>query len=151
MIGDKELQRMLQRLPDRAQVKAVKPALRLAAKRIHPEIVKRVPVDTGRLKAAVEAEARPILLKRSKRSTMIGYLLGLPRREVIGIPLGEEGTKNYYPAFVEYGYTTKDGRTAAPRSYIRAAVDENIEHLHSTLARDINKGIIKQMRRLAKK
>lgn len=144
ILGAKELERALSLLPDKVQRSVVSSANLKVAKKIHPETVRRVPVDTGKLKAALQAQNKP---RKKTQATAVIYMLDLPTRAALGIDPADPW---YYPAIVEYGYTAKGGRQVPPHSYIRAAVDEMIDVWHGMMRHDINKGIEKQMRKLAK-
>lgn len=145
VLGAKALERALSKLPDKVQRSVVASANRKVAKKIHAETVRRVPVDTGKLKAALAAQNKP---RKVTRPTIVMYFLDLPVRSLLDI---DPSSPWYYPAHVEYGYTATGGRQVPPRSYLRAAVDEKIDVWHGMMRHDINKGIEKQMRRLAKK
>ena len=145
LLGSKELERALAKLPDLAQRTVVRAANRKVAKRVHAETMSRVPVKTGKLKAALAAENKPRLKTFPKA---VVYYLDLPKRELLGIAPDYPW---FYPFHVEYGYVSQYGVTVPPQSYIRAAVDENIDMLHGMMRHDINKGIERTLRRLAKK
>jgi len=144
LLGSKRLERMLKQIPDKMQRSVVASATRKVAKKIHAETISRVPVDTGALKAAMQAQNKP---RKVTTKTSVIYYLDLPGRELLDI---DPGSKWYYPAIVEYGYTS-GSVTVAPRSYIRSAVDEKIDVWHGSMRHDISKGIERQMRKLAKK
>ena len=144
LLGDKRLERMFREIPDKAQRTVVRSALRRVAKKVHAETMSRVPVKTGKLKAALAAENKPRLKTFPKA---VVYYLNLPRRDLLGIAPDYPW---YYPTHVEYGFVRQDGVTVPPHSYIRAAVDENLDVYHGMMRHDINKGIERTLRRLAK-
>lgn len=145
MLGDKELERALAKLPAKNERFAVRPALQKSAKRTHAEVIKRLsghPVTprSGRLLAAMTA-MKPKLLKGARG--FLGYVLGLPTRDQLDI---DPADKWFYPAIVEYGHPR-----AAPRSYLRAAVDDNLAAERTAIAADIGRGIRRQWARLNKR
>ena len=138
MLGNKELEKQLARLvTPAAQKKAIRPALRKAAKRIRPKIVARVSgnpveVQTGELRNAM-ATMKVKSLKRSR--SLLGATLELPEGRDIRIKINS----------VEYGHDRGAGRSAAPpHPFIRPAVDDGREQELNLIAADIGKGIIKQ-------
>lgn len=145
LLGAKELENALKKLPDIVQKRIVRSSLLKVAKRVHKETLARVPVDTGRLKAGLAAENKPVL---QKRQNAVVYYLNPPTRAFLGIAPDYEW---YYPWSLEFGYTRKDGFHVPPHPYIRPAVDENMDIYHGMMRRDINKGIVRNMKRLAKK
>ncbi len=145
ILGSKELERMLSLIPDKMQRSVVASANRKVAKKVHAYTMERVPVKTGKLKAALAAKNKP---RKKTFPTAVIYYLDLPDRAPLGIAPDYEW---YYPASLEYGFTNKYGINVPPHPFIRPAVDENIDILHGMMRHDINKGIEKQMRKLAKK
>ncbi len=145
VLGAKELERALSKLPDKVQRSVVRSANRKVAKKVHSETMQRVPVKTGKLKAALAAENKPRL---KTLPTAVVYYLDLPRRELLGISPKDPF---YYPTHVEFGFVSSSGKVVPPHSYIRAAVDENIDVYHGMMRHDINKGIIRNLKRMAKK
>lgn len=149
VLGAKELERALSKLPDKVQRTVVRSANRKVAKKVHSEVVRRAPVDTGTLKAAFQATNKPRL---KTYPTAVVYYLDFPTRAQLGIPADTKAKKQgFYPLHLEYGFISRFGRTVPPHPYIRPAVDENIDVYHGMMRHDINKGIIRNMRRLAKK
>ncbi len=150
MLGDKDLQRMLNKLPDKVQKKVVRPAFRKSAKRINEAMIQRlsgfpVGVVTGQTLLAFAAE--PVISVRLRGGEGIQYAARLPKRDALGISPDD---KYYYPNAIEYGYTTKGGRTEPPRSFMRAAVDENEDRELGVIRHDLRRGIELEARKLGK-
>lgn len=148
MIGDKELERMLTKLPDVVQRRVATSAIMKAAKTAHGLMIQAVSgnpvgVDTGRLLMAIAAE-KPV---KQRRPTAVVYYISLPERIRLGIP--PKG-RWYYPTHVEYGYTRKDGTTVPPKSFLRKPIDTHRSALIKQMGDDIRKGVIRNMKRLAK-
>ena len=149
VLGAKELERALSKLPDLTQRKVVRMTNRKVAIRVHKEVMRRVPVDTGNLRDALAAENKPRL---KKYPTAVVYYLDFPSRVALGIPKDTRANKQgYYPLHLEYGFINSRGVTVPPHPYIRPAVDDNIDVYYGIMRHDINKGIEREMRKLAKK
>ena len=150
LIGDKALIRALSKLPVTSQKKAVRPALRKAAKRLRGHIVENVSgtpvgVVSGRTLAAFTA-ARIRALKRSRSAIGVGVVM--PTREELGI---DPGDKWFHPAATEYGTVEREGRGSIDETrFIRDAVDIHKAREIATLGTDIGKGIERHWRRLTK-
>jgi hypothetical protein len=100
LIGDKALARALAKLPDKAEAKAVRPALRASAKRVHVLVIQAwsgVPmgVRTGRTLAAFAAQKVHAI---PRKGGWIGAAFDWPSRESLGISPED---KFYHPAVSE--------------------------------------------------
>ncbi len=141
MLGDKDLERMFRKLPAAMQDKALRPAVKAGAELARKEAIRRVPVDTGRLKAAMSAMR--IRTRLNKGILVAG--LPFPDRSDLGISPSDE---NFWPAAVEYGHAGPGGaartgsgkrasgrrtkgvtKAVAPRPFLRPAIDENRERI----------------------
>ena len=145
MLGDKELQRKLNRLTGPKAKTVVRSAIRKSAKRAQRRMVANlsgnpVGVDSGRLLAAIKGAK---VANASSRGTLY-YGVPLPTREQLGIPKKDRGGKKagYYPVILEYGTS----RMAA-RPWMRPAIDDTADSEKAQIGRDIGKGI----ERLARK
>jgi len=144
LLGDKELERKLAGLADKLQRKVVRTALHKTLNKIvKKEIVRRLsghPVQskTGRLRAAMKRGRVRSSAGRKARRT-IARAIPLPPREELGI---DPDDKFYYPAAVEYGHGN-----VPPKSFLRAAVDDNEERIKKHLARLIGEGIEREAAR----
>lgn len=140
MLGDKELQRKLNRLASPRAKAVVRAALRKGAKRAKQRVIANlsgapVQVRTGELRAAF-ANAK-IRSERMRGAIRLGVTL--PTRAELGIAAGD---KFYYPYAVEYGHS---GAPAYP--FIRPAVDDHEAEEVAAIGRDIGAGIEKEARR----
>lgn len=145
VVGVKAVSAMLGKLPDAAQKKAVRFALRRSAKRLKGHIVTNLsghPVAprSGRLLAAMK-RVKVQALKRSR--TRVGVFVALPTREELGIAPDDP---YYYPAAVEYGHSR-----APAKRFIRNAVNDHEAEELRMIGTDIGKGIEREARRLARK
>lgn len=136
LIGDKELERKLRKLPPKVQKQVVRPALVKVAKRARDDITAAMPVDTGKLKSL---GMKVVPIKRS-RSGGIGRLVQTPTKEELGIP---NDSKSYYPAHVELGHSIKGGGKVADKPYIRGTMKTNRPKYLSFLRREIGRLLIK--------
>ena len=147
MIGDKALQKMLNKLPDVAAKAAIRPALRKSGKRLKAHVVHNlsgavVKPHTGAwLAATIAAKVHP--LKRSRRRIGVGF--DMPRRIELGIDPKDKG---YYPVHVEYGYIRQDGVQVPGKAPIRSAVNSHTAEELKTIGDDIGKDIVKQAKKL---
>ncbi len=141
MIGDKKLSRKFAGLERKTQGKIVRPALRNSAKRIKPEIVKRVSglpvgVVTGRYLAAWQKAK----IRRGKgKRGLIRIGIASPTREELGISPQDPF---YFPNAIEYGH-----EGAPPHPHMRPAVDENRGREHRLIGREIGRGIEREFKR----
>lgn len=102
IFGDKKLTRKFTQFERKFQRDFVRKGLRAAGKVIEREWKAQTPVDTGHYKRGLKVRA----MKRSR--TRIGYMVISPTRRELGIP---DDAEFYYPAVIEFGGQTKDGRT----------------------------------------
>lgn len=131
ILGDKELERALAKLPPLAQVRAVKPAVRKSAKRMRPKVAKATPVDTGALRR--EMETAPIRGTTKKGLIRIGMVQPLEKREAIKLNV------------LEYGSAR---RGLPPVRFVRNTVDKNAPVEHRQMGMDIGREIEKQWKKL---
>ena len=146
MLGDKELQRKLNRLTGPRAKAVVRQAIRKSVKRAQKRMVAKlsgapVNVDTGRLRAAIGSN------KIENASSRYVVYLGvpMPTREELGIAPSEKG---YYPYSLEFGYVHGlTGEKIRAYPWIRPSIDETEDSEKAQIGRDIGKGI----ERLARK
>lgn len=116
MVGDKALQRKLNRMVDKVQKKIVTKGLRAGGRPVLVAAQAKVPVDEGKLKESLKLRAR-----RARRGEF-GMQVITGTRAELGIPADAPG---YYPMAIEYGFThARSGEPIPARSFIRAATDE---------------------------
>lgn len=137
MTGDLELTKKLHKLPDRLQKKIVKAAFRKEARKIRQRIVDNIDrldlIDTGDMRQAFRG-AKVKSATKSRRLIRIGT--EFPTREELGIAPND---KNFYPAAVEYGHPG-----AAPKPFIRPAIDDHKDKSLRDIGNDIGAGIVKE-------
>lgn len=140
LLGNKELEKQLAKLPEASQKKPVRSAMRKSNNRLKRAIVAAAPVDTGTLKAALAATK----VRSGRRSrSYLQSLWPLPKRELLGISADAKG---YYPTSVEFGTSKRP-----PQSYIRATVNAMHDAEIGKIGNDIGKGIVREAKRLASK
>lgn len=141
MIGDKALQRKLNRMVDRAQKKIVRSALRKGAKRTHQRIIQNIQqqnlVDSGTMLAAFKKMKIRQQSKRPRTLIRVGPVW--PERADLGIDAGD---KYYYPTAVEYGH----GNVKA-KPFVRPAVNNHKDEERRAIGNDIRTGIMKEARK----
>lgn len=146
ILGDKALSRALAKLPDKAQTKALRPALRKSAKRVHVGIIQAfsgfpIGVVTGAHLTAIAAQ-QPKLMK--KRTGHVGYFYPHPSWEDIG---ETRPANNPPPPAIVLEYGTDEKPALSP---VRSTVNRVQGAELATIGRDVAKGIDKQWARLAK-
>ena len=124
MVGDKELQRALNRISRDTQEKFVQQSLRKGAKPILASAITGVPVRTGRLKTSLKIRTR-----KRKRKGILGVQVQTGTRAELGIAADAPG---YYPIAVEYG--TKH---MAADPYLRPALDTNRDKALGIIGREL--------------
>lgn len=137
LLGDKALQRKLQRLPYAMQKKIVRPSLREAARPMLATAKAIVPVETGRLKKSLKLRAMKV-----HRRDQFGVVVFTGKREELGIPADD---KSYYPMSVEYGHGGPHPAPAHP--FLRPAFDANKEGAKAIIAREIGQRITTEARK----
>lgn len=142
VLGDREIERALTRLPEREAPKIVRRAFRDSAKRLRPKIAAATPVDTGRLKRGMAA-AKVRSAARKRGEIKVGVVM--PTREELGIP---PGATAYYPYVLEYGSATL-GRP--PLRFVRGTVDANRESEWRQIGRDIGRHMEAYWRKATKR
>lgn len=130
-IGDKALERALAKLAPLAQVRAVKPAIRKAAKRMRPLVAAATPVDSGDLRRTMETA--PIRGATKKGVIRIGMVKPEDRRQAIQLNV------------LEYGSAK---RNLPPLRFVRNTVDRNAPAEHRQMGKDIGREIVKQWGKL---
>jgi HK97 gp10 family phage protein len=149
LLGDKELQRGMAKLPGEVQNKVMRGAIRKSAARLQNEILlnasgRVVNEDTGRMVTAFEMQKPGT---RKERDGTIVAFVKLPSREELGIPRseGRDPAKDteYYPTIVEYGQPDQP-----PQPFMRMAVDQNYEREIRLIGADLGSGIARRWRRL---
>jgi len=116
MLGDRELTRLFERLPEKAQRKIYSKSIRKTLRLINKAVHAAVPVDTGNLKALMK---RARITVRKKTRTIVSLGLKLPERSDLGLDDGKKD-KMFWPAALEYGHNG-----VAPRPFIKTASDES--------------------------
>lgn len=136
MVGNKELERKLHRLDIQLQRKIVRGSMRKAMRQVRDEARNLAPVRTGRLQRSIKQQ------QRTRRGVTRASIVTGERRE-LGIPANARG---YYPAALEYGYR-RNGRHIPGRSFMRRALYSKRSGVLRDLADDINRGIMREVRR----
>lgn len=149
LIGDKKLARALAKLPDKAEAKAVRPALRASTKRVHVLVIQAwsgIPmgVRTGRTLAAFAAQKIHAI---PRKGGWIGAAFDMPTRAELGIASDD---KFYYPAVAEYGSPDDPERYPA-YAPIRSTVNRMQGREMGAIGQKIAKGVERQWALLAKR
>lgn len=130
MIGDKDLERKLQRLDIQLQRSIVRTSMRQAMRQVRDEARNLVDVNTGRLRKSIKQK------QRTRRGVTRSQIVTGTRGE-LGIPASARG---YYPAALEYGYK-RAGRHIAPRSFMRRALYNKKSRVLAEMAAHIRRKI----------
>lgn len=128
--GYEAVEKAFRRLEGPDQKKLVRASMRDGVKVVRDQAKARVPVRTGKLKAGIKVRA----LRRSR--TRLGIRVTLPTREELGLP---SSTPGYYPASVEFGRRTKDGRRVGAKPFLRPAWDESKERMMRVFATSLGR------------
>jgi HK97 gp10 family phage protein len=134
MLGDRELEKTLARLPDVAQKRVVRKAFTKGGRVVLAAVKRHTPVKTGALKKGIKSRAG-----KARRGAVVRSVM-LPYREELGIPAD---AKHYYPAAVEYGHGN-----VPPHSFLRKGYDEVEEQVFSLVKREIGDGIQREFLKL---
>ena len=139
LMGDKELIRMLDRLPVKISRKVVPAA---ASKSMTPvstmakKLVRRQTRGTGLLARSI-GKKRKIYRASGNTIVVVGVRMEFKRKS---------GTRNpsKYAHLVEYGHQVRGGGLVAARPFLRPALQRNVEKIKATMSREIMKGIEKE-------
>lgn len=120
--GLEELDRELAAIAAEDGAKSINATMRKACREavkdiVRPEVLSRIPVDTGLLESQVVVRA----VKRSRGK--IGFYVGFPD------PLFQGDT--FYGGFIEFGFTTKQGVVVEADSYLRSSLYPNSSRIIS--------------------
>lgn len=120
IIGMKELEKAMKRLgqvPQRVATKAARAGATIALRSAR----KKARVLTGEMK-------RGIIMKGERRSVIgkkVYDIMMDPAKNDIFVRLTADGKRFYYPASMEYGFLTADGRKVPGTYFLRDSVADN--------------------------
>ena len=135
MVGEKELQKKLSKHDLKQQKKIVRSSEAKAMLPVRNKANALCPTDTGKLKSTIKRKNKTRRgISRSKIVT--------GKRSELGIP---PGTKGYYPAAIEYGYTMKNGKFIPAKSFMRQALSDLKGDVLKNVGRFISIGIKKAL------
>ncbi len=144
--GEKELLQALGKLPEKTQRRIVPAAMRRGLKEIVlPALLQVLAAGPPKPNPDKDRRRNAMAIAKIKRSGKGGLLrmgYALPERGTLGI---DAKSKDYYPAFLEYGH----GSVPA-YSYIRKPADDNATRVFKLLGATIGKGITREAKKLAK-
>ena len=129
VLGDKKLQKQLNKLDPKLRKKALQSAMRIAMKPVLLAAKSSAPVDSGLLRRFLRIKN----LKANKKS--IGVIVKYGTRKALKI---DPNDPYYYPAALEYGTKTVKGRPI-----LRNALNDNKEQVLNILAKELKPQIIK--------
>ena len=132
--GARALQRLLEKLPGKAQRRVFKKAHKKAGKVIVKAAKARVPKRTGLLKKSIFAHA-----KRLRKSPDVMAVIIGPRRRFHGTFEGIKTTASKYAHLVERGSATMPARP-----FLRPALASSGGEALKVLGEEIGKGITKE-------
>lgn len=134
LLGDKELSRRLQALPEKLERKVLRQALRAGANVALPAARQSAPVRSGRLQRSIRVRA----LRR--RRGQLGVAVQTGRRTQLGIP---PGARYYYPAAQELGFHVRgtSRRRIAGRRYMRGSFLSIEQRVLDTIRQTLSQGI----------
>lgn len=128
LLGDAELARKLQALPEKLERKVIRQAIRKGGQ----PILRTAKANANRLTGAM---AKSIKLRAMKRKRgRIGVRIQTGTRLELGIGADD---RHYYPAIVEFG----DGGVRPPFRFMRRALDSNKNASMTTMRDEIARGI----------
>jgi HK97 gp10 family phage protein len=132
--GNRELEKKLGNVVDKAQKTIVKSALRKESNRVKKRIVANIArmdlIESGTLLAGYQS-AKTKIARSGKNFIRLG--VENPTREALGIAPDDP---YYYPYAVEYGHVG-----AEEKPFIRPAIDEHKAQSYKSIGDDIGKGI----------
>jgi len=136
VLGLKELDNALAKLPKSAGKGALRKALKKAGQPIFDAAKMKVPVDTGALKESLEISTK--LSRRQKR--------GRRKQGAVELFIGAGRPKGSHAHLVEFGTSR-----SSPRPFLRPAWDENKGKILRIFGKELWLQIEKAAKKLAKK
>lgn len=137
MLGDKQLVKDLAKFDQKNQRRIARAALKKGAAPTLDLARQLVPVDRGKLKAALAI--KPARGKRNR----IGVEINTGTREQLEI---EPDDKFYYPSVVEYG-----SRNMPAKPFMRPAFDRTKDEALTIVGDEMGKNIVRTLKRQGKK
>ena len=122
LLGDKKLQRKLNKMDKRVAGKVLKQSMKSAMEPVRELAARRAPVRTGKLRKSIRTAVY------SGRN-FAGAVVRTGTRAQLGI---EPGDSYYYPSALEYG-TSK----IRPRSYMRSSLYDRRKMVLAAVGREI--------------
>lgn len=119
--GMRELERALKELGKVPQTVATKSA-RAGGTIARNAARENAPVDEGNLKAGIIMKQE----RRVKRGKSVYDIMMDPAKNELYERYTKDGTRYYYPASMEYGFMTVDGRYVPGYRFLRRALTENV-------------------------
>ena len=150
--GDKELIRMLDRLPVKIARKVVPAA---ASKSMTPvskmakKLVRGQTRGTGLLSRSI-GKKRKIYRASGNTIVVVGVRMEF-KRKAGGSSQGGFRNPSKYAHLVEFGHSTPGGGFVAPKPFLRPALQRNLGKIKSTMSREIMIGIGKEAKKGRKK
>lgn len=147
--GVNEVLAALRQLPTRIENKVLRKAARNASKAVQEVAKGNVPEDTGALRKGIKVRAqkgkRGRIAFTVRTPTRAELAAGNPRRtaEIMG-------SRWYYPAAIEYGYT-RNGVTVAPNAFMRRAYESTRDSAARAMRNELIAGLERETRILAAK
>jgi hypothetical protein len=140
IIGMKELERSIKALgkvPQKCVSKAARKGANIALKAARA----KSPIDTGNLK-------KGIILKGEKRSVAGKKVYDVkmdPAKNDIFVKTSADGERSYYPASMEYGFFTVDGRYIPGDHFLRDSIANNAKSIEETIVGVLSSEIDKEL------
>lgn len=128
LLGDKELRRALEGLPDNIRNKALRQALREEMKPVLDDAQQNAADTSQRLARTMRLRALKL-----RRSTGIGVKVETGTREELGIPADD---RYYWPAAIELGT-----EFIRPRAYMRRALAKHKSNMLNRVARNMTQKV----------
>lgn len=133
MLGDKKLQRDLNRLGVKIGKKILRQAMRAEQKTTASLIKQKAPVDTGAHRDHIRVAAA-----KGQRRGYFGITIRTGTREELGIPQSDRG---YYPIVLERGGKKKTGQVILARPHMGPAFDSRREAASRNVAEFIRRAV----------
>ena len=136
LTGDKQLNRVLRRLSGKDAKAAIRKGSRKALKPVLADARQLAPVRTGALRRSIKVRA----IKRSR--TRVGSRVTTGKATFTG--------PTFYGGFVEYGYTSRGGRTIAGVHFLEQAATRKQGQAVRIYRDEIRRAILQIVKRTRK-
>lgn len=137
-----ELIKKLGDFPDKLVTGAAKAGAEVARKAAKAN----APADTGNLRKGIILRG-----ERKKGAKKVYQIIMDPKMNDVFVKMSASGERYYYPASIEYGFYTKNGKKVPGVHFLKRALTENHKKIAEVSLRVLGEKIDKELKKSGKK